>query len=380
MRHDTVMRAFFRYLRHATSTPTLIEVRISREALLDNYAAFKDAYALPVAPVLKSNAYGHGLLQVARVLEQERPPFFVVDSYYEAKMLRHAGSRVPILVVGYVPAESIATNKVKNVSFVLTSLEHITRLARTNSKATVHIKLDTGMRRQGLLPREIDSAIEMLQKSSLVVEGICSHFASADDDADKEFTLSQITLWNSVVPTWKSSFNLRYWHIAASAGSGYSPHIDANMIRLGSGLYGFERLESRGLPLKPVMSIHSLVTLVKDLSVGESVGYNRTFTADKPLRIATVPVGYFEGIDRRLSNKGSMQVGGVSCQMLGRISMNMTVIDVSECKDISLETPVLVVSNKHEDANSILSLSSMCDMSPLEFAVHIPQHLRRVVG
>lgn len=378
MRHDIVMHALFRYLRHTKSTPTLIEVRISREALLDNYTAFKEAYALPVAPVLKSNAYGHGLLQVAHVLEKERPPFFVVDSYYEAKMLRHAGSTAPILVVGYVPAESIAANKVKNVSFVLTSVEHITRLIHTNSKATVHIKLDTGMRRQGLLPSEIVLAIEILKKSNLVVEGICSHFASADDDA--VFTGTQIELWNSLIPVWKEAFTIRFWHIAASAGSAYTPHIDSNMVRLGAGLYGFERIPSRAMPLQPVLSIHSIVTLVKELSVGESVGYNRTFTADKPLKIATVPVGYFEGMDRRLSNIGCMQIGGVVCPIVGRISMNMSVIDVTACKDVRIETPVLVLSGVTEDKNSLFNLSLACDMSPLEFAVHIPQHLRRVVG
>lgn len=375
--HHTSMPTFRSLLRRSISstTSTLIEVHISARALRENYALYR-SLGIPVAPVLKSNAYGHGLVEVAHVLEREQPPMFVVDSYYEARSLRHHGIRAPILVIGYVPADIISRNRLRDVSFTLTSLDGIRALGATSSRACVHVKLDTGMHRQGLVPSEIDEAIALLKQSSLVVEGVCSHFA--DIDGTTALSAKQIALWGALLPRWKQEFALRYWHIAASAGAPRTKEFDSNLVRLGAGLYGFETIPNHASP-RPVLSVHSQLTVVKDLEVHESVGYNATFVSQKPMRIATVPVGYFEGFDRRLSNKGSMQIGGVACPVLGRVSMNMTTIDVSDVPDARLGTPVVVISDEPIDPNSILNLSALCDTAPLDFIVHIPAHLRRVV-
>ncbi len=378
MLHDTSMRTLFRWIRSWRATSqTLVEVLLSRAALLSNYEAFRTAYNLPVAPVLKSNAYGHGLLQVARILSSDAP-LLVVDSYHEACLLRQDGIRTPILVIGFVPIKIINLNKLAGVSFVITSIEGLEAVVASGSRARVHIKLDTGMHRQGLLPQQTTQAIGLIKNSQLEVEGICSHFASAD--SDPHFTRKQIALWNASVEVWRKEFqSMRYWHIAASAGAAFSAECDANLIRLGAGLYGFERIASRDMPLSPVLSMRSQLVVVKDISKGESVGYNTTFTAEKDMRIATVPVGYFEGFDRRLSNKGSMLVEGVVCPVIGRVSMNMSILDVTECVEARFGTKVVVISDKVDDPNSIENLSQQACMSPLEFLVHIPQHLRRVV-
>lgn len=358
---------------------TLIEVRVSKAALLSNYRAFKNAYGLPVAPVLKSNAYGHGLVEVANILEPEQPPFFVVDSQYEAKVLRARRIKTPLLIVGYVSPESIATNRLKDVSFTLTSLEMLRLVCETKTAARVHIKIDTGMRRQGLLPEEIGEAIALLTQSNLTVEGVCSHFADADGP-DAVFTDTQIECWNKVVPLWKAAFPaLRWWHIGATAGAAYTKSADTNLIRLGTGLYGFPRHASQTFALTPALSLWSTLTGSKVLKQGERVGYNGTFAAQRDMRVATVALGYFEGVDRRLSNKGSMQIGGVVCPIVGRVSMNITTIDVSLCKDAMLGTRVLVFSANSNDDNSLQNLARLCDTTPLELLVGIPQHLRRVV-
>lgn len=372
------MRQLLRFLKGFTkNSPTLIEVRISKKALRKNYQTFSLEYELPVAPVLKSNAYGHGLVEIAKILQEEKPPFFVVDSYHEAVQLRSCGIVTPLLVIGYVTAAIIGKNTLRDVSFVLTSLEGIAALQKIASTASVHIKLDTGMHRQGVLLSEVEEAIKLLKSSSLQVVGICSHFASAENDA--EFTRAQIKVWNELVHLWRKAYALTYWHIAATAGSVYVKEVESNVLRLGAGLYGFGDDERIAKQLEPVLSLHSLITLVKHIGASEGVGYNHIFIAPKAMRIAIVPVGYFEGLDRRLSNKGSMVVGGVVCPIVGRVSMNMSAIDVSNNLTVQLETPVLVMSNIQSDPNSIRNLSVLCDMSPLEFMVHIPQHLRRVV-
>ncbi len=373
------MRRLLRYVEKLRPKPeTLIEVRISGGALESNIEAFKQTYALPIAPVLKSNAYGHGLLEVARLVAPMSPPFLVVDSYFEAQFLRLKGIATPLLVIGFVPLQQILTNRLHAVSFVVTSFEALQMLANSNVRTSVHIKIDTGMHRQGILPPQVEDAFDLLQKSYLRVEGICSHFASAD--SDQEFTHKQIKVWNEQVSKWRQHFpRMKYWHIAASAGAAYGELCEANLIRLGAGLYGFERIPSRSLPLASALSMHSQLTVVKEIKKGDSVGYNNTFFATQTMKIATVPVGYFEGYDRRLSNKGVMLVDSVTCPVIGRVSMNMTTIDVSQCKTTLIGTRVVVISNSLEDPNSVEKLAALCDMSPLEFLVHIPQHLRRVV-
>lgn len=356
----------------------LIQIRVSKDAILGNYRAFAKAYDMPIAPVLKSNAYGHGLLEIANILSETSTPLLVVDSIHEAQLLRRNGIRTSILIVGYTRAEAIERNRYRDVAFTITSLAGLNQLVDQGVHADVHIKFDTGMHRQGLLPQESDEAIRLLQSSHLNLEGICSHFADADGNTDA-FTQSQIAVWNELVSQWRTAFpHIHFWHIAATAGSAFMRDTNANLIRLGTGLYGFPRHASQAFGLKPALSMHTVITGVKDLAAGEQVGYNCTFTADKAMRIATIPVGYFEGVDRRLSNKGSVLVNGVPCTIVGRVSMNITTIDVTDCPDVVLETPVTVFSDKYEDANSLIKLGEMCNTTPLELLVHIPQHLRRV--
>lgn len=268
----------------------LIEVHVSRGAILSNYRAFSSAYGIPIAPVLKSNAYGHGLLEVADTLSPVDAPMLIVDSIHEVQLLRGNGIYRPILVIGYTRSEAIVRNRQKNIAFTLTSLAQVQTLVESGARASVHIKIDTGMRRQGIVPHEMDAAMGLLRESSLSVEGICSHFADADGET-ATFTRSQIALWNETVPKWRSAFpSLRYWHLAATAGSAFMKDVDANMVRLGTGMYGFPRHPSQTFELQLALSLRSIITGVKDLAVGEHVGYNCTFTATKPMRIATVPV------------------------------------------------------------------------------------------
>lgn len=370
-----------RLLRHWRQRGTpLIEVRISKRALLHNYNAFKESCGVPVAPVLKSNAYGHGLIEVAEILAEARAPMLVVDSVHEAQLLRSNGISVPLLVVGYTRAEMIAKNTLGNIAFTITSLDGLKAIAAIAAPARIHLKLDTGMHRQGVPESEQDEAIQVIKGSQLVLDGLCSHFADADG-VSEYFTRGQIEKWNAYARAWREAFpSITHFHLAATAGAAFIKDIDATMVRLGTGLYGFPRHASQSFGLRPALSMRTLVTGIKDVGVGESVGYNITFTAKKRMRIATVPVGYFEGVDRRLSNRGAMMIGDKPCPIIGRVSMNITVIDVSACESVLLETPVTVFSDRPEDQNSLVQAAAICDTTPLELLVHIPQHLRRVIA
>lgn len=359
-----------------------VEVLISANNLIHNLREYQRQYPkLSFAPVLKSNAYGHGLVPVAQILDKEDIAFFVVDSLFEAMILRNEGVKSRILVIGYTSAENINSSKLSDVAFTITSLEHLQNIARAVTKEkNFHLKIDTGMNRQGILQNQIAEAIKIIQGGKYInLEGICSHLADADNENDS-FTKLQIGQWQSIVKIFKDKFpEIKYYHLAASAGVFYADYLEGNAVRLGLGLYGFNASPFVKLDLKPVLRIESIISSVKSVAAGESVGYGLTYKTAKPAKIATVPAGYFEGIDRRLSNKGFLKIGEYFCPIIGRVSMNITTIDVSAVPDVGLGDKVSIVSDNQDDKNSIANIADLAQTIPYEILVHIPPHLRRVV-
>jgi alanine racemase len=353
----------------------LITISLSKYALLNNLNEFRKlAPNNQVAPVLKSNAYGHGINLIAQELEKENSPFFIIDSYFEAQALRSEGIKTPLLIVGYVRSENINNSKLKDIIYVISSIDSLKLI---KSKTRIHLKIDTGMHRQGILPEEKIEAVNLIKNNpNIILEGICSHFADADN-IDRTFTEKQITEWNNSVKYFKSEFpTLKYWHISASAGHAYK-EVEANLTRLGIGLYGLINIQ--GLNLKPILEMKTIITGIKKLKAGESTGYGHTFTAEKDMSIALIPVGYYEGLDRRLSNKGFVKIKNTFCPIIGRVSMNITIIDISNIDSVKLEDEIIVMSNIKEDKNSIENIAKDCGTISYEIVVKIPGQLRRVL-
>ncbi|MEN9561497.1 MAG: hypothetical protein RIQ56_770, partial [Candidatus Parcubacteria bacterium] len=295
-------------------------VVISQKALVHNLKQFKRAAELPVAPVIKSNAYGHGLELVGKILDRTDIPLICVNSLEEAVALRRAKVLKPLLVIGYTPPRVIRKKPLRDCSFMVGSIKDLRVLL--GSRARIHLKIDTGMHRQGIQLSEIDQAVRLISnKSEAILEGIMSHLADADGE-DDFLSDMQISAWNKEVQKFRATFpRLEYWHIAATTGIRLSRKIDANLVRLGIGLYGMN-VSRQKMNLKPVLEVRSVIASLRKLKKGDRVGYNGTFTVEDSLTIATVPLGYYEGIDRRLSNKGYMLVQGITCPIIGRVSMN----------------------------------------------------------
>ncbi len=383
---------------------TLVTVVIFRDRILKNLEVLQqNSNGLAIAPVLKSNAYGHGLVEVANILDGQNLPFFVADSYHEARNLRASGIRTPILVIGFTQFENLVRNRDKTISFTITDFEQLKKFSEAlRSPQIFHLKIDTGMSRQGVLPGELDSAIALIKKNpNIVLEGVCSHLADSAHE-NHEFNDRQIALWNLSAEKILQEFrNLKYYHLPASAGLKDLSKIKSNMGRIGKAIYGlsdvyrgFERSNTGTLArvsgrggtstlvgegLQPAMEMRARLTGVKKIKAGDTVSYGMTFKADRDMVVGTIPVGYFEGVDRRLSNVGVVQYKDKYCRILGRVSMNITVIDLTEVSEPKAGDEVVVVSANREDQNSVENLAKLCGTIALDFVVHIPQHLRRVV-
>lgn len=377
------MFKFLRQLKKEISShEPLIKVVVHRLALLDNLNAFRQKYdKLAFAPVLKSNAYGHGILEVAGILDRERLPFFVTDSLFEARMLQNEGIHTPVLVIGYTSVDNISSRHYPNIIFTITSLDHLKLLnSRLKIRTDFHLKIDTGMHRQGIMEDEIEEAMGILKKNSRIrLVGLCTHFADADNP-DASFTDKQVEVWNRVAEAFKNAFSsIKHFHCANSAGVYYSKKAFGNVARLGISLYGINVSPFENVGLKPVLEMSSIISAVKNINAGEYVGYNITFKAEKPMKIATVPAGYFEGVDRRLSNVGVFTVGGKECPIVGRVSMNITTIDVSAVPEVKMGDRAVIISADAKAGNSIENISRQIGAIAYENLVHIPAHLKRVV-
>jgi len=379
------IRSVFRAWRTRRFTyEPLITVTLRRDRLLHNLEAFEALDPrVAVAPVLKANAYGHGLVKVASILEKRGGiPFFCIDSYAEALVLRNEGVRTPLVVIGFTPLANVVKSRLKDVAFAMTSLEDLVALSESDPPRTaIHLKIDTGMHRQGIMPDELARALALVRTNpSIALEGAYSHFADADTEGSK-LTKQQIESWNAAIRQVRAEVpSLRYAHLANTAGSFHAAHVDANVMRLGIGLYGVNPSLDRSLHLLPVLSMKTQITSVRTVRAGESVGYNATFVADRETTVATVPAGYAEGVDRRLSGKGHVVVRGVPCPIAGRVSMNITSVDVSSVPDVRIADEAVLIGDDPAAPNSVVAMADACATIPYEILVHIPAGLRRVVA
>lgn len=375
-------RSLFRLVRKAQVSYTpLVEVTISRSRLIGNFQAFQRQFSgQGIAPVLKSNAYGHGLVLVASLLEHERAPFFIVDTYVEALVLRNEGIRTPILIIGYTHPENIKECRLKDVAFTITNIDDLRIIACDQDMVgTYHVKIDTGMHRQGILVDEIPEALDLIaQAPHMTVEGICTHLADADGETSDP-TDKQIGLWNEVVDRLQSRIpTIQFIHASATEGSRHLSSMKCNVIRLGMGLYGCTR--TTPVAVQPVLEMTSLISSLRRVPKGECIGYNFTYEAPRDMIVATVPTGYAEGIDRRLSNIGAFLVRGFACPIVGRVSMNITSIDVTDGDPVAhIGERVTVISREYAHPNSCESIARQCNTIPYEILVHISAILRRTI-
>lgn len=361
--------------------PSLITIYINKGAILENLSAYRQAYPeLEFAPVLKSNAYGHSLVPIARILDSQSIPFLIVDSYYEARLLRDNNIQTPILIIGYVEPQIILKSRLARISFCITSLEQLQQIAGSDRKLNLHLKIDTGMHRQGLLISQLEQVIQILKNNSnLNLEGISSHLADADNIESKSVS-KQLKNWTKARDIMLQNFpHITYSHISATAGVLHTDNNSHNLARLGLGLYGISLADNPKINLKPALSMQTIISGVKKISKGDTVGYNDTFVAPRDMLIATIPAGYAEGIDRRLSNKGQVEIKGVLCPIIGRVSMNITTIDVSDVPEVKLGDTVTIISDNINSPISASNIATTCQTIPYEILVHIPAHLRRVI-
>lgn len=359
-------------------------IEINRDNLLFNFDFFEKEIGMKVWPVLKSNAYGHGIKQVVKILEERNFDYLVVDGYHEVLEIRKMTKR-PVLMIGTMRPENFANIKWKNLAVMVQDKLSIKTLGELNRKIKIHLKINIGMNRQGIEINEIKEIVRLIKKyPKLILEGVMSHLADADNLDNKE-TEKQIKKFEEGIKIIeKSGIKLKYCHLGATAGSVKIKNFKINAIRLGIGLYGINNLDKKDLKykkfksLKPVLSFKTVLTSLRTIKKGEKVSYNGVWEAKKITNIGVIPMGYNEGLDRRLSNKGWVKYKNKFCPIIGRVCMNLAIIDLGQTK-AKLFDEVEVISQNSKDKNSINNMAEICGTIPYDILVGIDGSIRRML-
>ena len=343
--------------------PTLAEIHLP--ALRHNVRTIR-ALLPPktsILAVVKADAYGHGAVPVARTLREEGAAMFGVATVEEGVELRQAGIREPVVVLGGADEAQAGEALAQGLSVALFDRGQIPYLARTAEKwgtpFPVHIKIDTGMGRLGLVGDATKAAIEAIGSGKgLRVEGVMTHLSSADGlaEADREYTRMQLSAFGEQVPLVRKAFgDAVKAHVLNSAGViAYRDHA-FDMVRPGITLYGALPAEGvgAGLGLRPVMRLVSRIVSLKELPDGHPVSYGRQFHCSGNRLIAAVPLGYADGYRRTFSNAASMWVNGHRVPVAGRVCMDHTMLDVTGVPGVSVGTDVVVMGEGGESPDDL---------------------------
>lgn len=344
---------------------------INMNAVEANYRAIRNVIgdSVKLCCVVKADAYGHGAVELCKLYHELGADFFAVSNLDEALEIRDAGIEEPILILGYTPPDRCRDLARYAIRQAVYSLDYAHRLSEECAKAFVnvkiHIKLDTGMSRIGFICQEFprdNNSIEEIKEACILphlsAEGIFTHFAVADDGADgKAFTDQQYACFSHTVEELeKRGVHFAIRHCSNSGAIMDYPALRLDMVRAGIILYGYapSAKVAADLHLQPAMRLKTLISHIKTVKAGATVSYGRTFTAERDMRIATVPVGYADGYIRAYAKDGYMFVWdptkkfGKNCKIIGRICMDQTMLDVTDFPQAEVGNVVVVFGNGND--------------------------------
>lgn len=359
---------------------------INLDAIRANFREIKKRVGnVRVCCTIKANGYGHGSVTLAKVYEKEGADFFAVSNIEEAIQLRNAGIKLPILILGYTDCDCVEQLIKYDISQCVFSQEYAEKLSKQavsrGVEIKVHFKIDTGMGRIGFSSCDKESILNASRLRGFIREGIFTHFASADEgDGGRQYTKGQFEKFCTVIEYLKGNgveFFVR--HCANSAGISDYESFHLDMVRAGIVLYGVQPSCDvvDKLDLKPALSFKTVVSHIKVLQKGESVSYGRTFTAEKDMVVATLPIGYADGLWRINSKRGMMvEIEGKPAPIIGRICMDQCIIDVTDVKESRVGSVVSVYGDK--DYNSVDTVAKNNDTINYEVLCAVGARVPRI--
>ncbi|MBU0551843.1 alanine racemase [Myxococcota bacterium] len=369
----------------------MIWCEIDVGALSENMRAFRRLIGpTPIlAPAVKANAYGHGLTLAARAFLEGGADWLCVHSVDEASALRAAQITAPIYVMGPIPLDDLPRAAALEVRAVAYNREMITRLGEAGLKMRLHLKIETGNHRQGLeIPSALALADQIAATPGLTLEGIASHFADIEDTTDHSYARLQLTRFNEAHAALRARGHAPAMrHLSNTAATLLWPDQRMDMVRVGIGAYGLwpsaetriaAALVGRADPgLRPALIWKTRVGQIKAIPEGAYVGYGRTFQATRPTRLAVLPVGYYDGYDRGLSNLAHVLIRGRRAPLRGRVCMNLIMVDATDIPEVCLEDEVVLLGAQGEAEITAEAMAGWAHSINYEIITRIAAHVPR---
>lgn len=375
---------------------TLTWVEISRSNLIHNIRIFRELVGENriLCPALKANAYGHGLSECAPIMVEAGADWLGVNALFEAMSLKENGIQAPIYIMGYIDLAELPLAVENGFHFVVYNAETLHELALITRKlqkpALTHLKVETGIHRQGVLDGELDEMLELYRNNSLVrMEGMAAHFANIEDTTDHSFAELQLKNFEKAIErVAKEGFDPKYIHTANTAATILFPKTHFTMVRTGVGNYGLwpsnetyvsALQEGKKISLKPVMTWKTKVAQIKKVAAGSYIGYGCTYKTGHDSVIAILPVGYYDGYDRGLSNNAYVLVGGKRAPVRGRVCMNMMMVDVTDVRGVKIEDEAVLLGKQGEEEVTAEQLANWIGTINYEVTTRINEKIPRKV-
>jgi alanine racemase len=368
-------------------------IEIGAGALAHNIRTFRGLVGSEreLSVVVKSNAYGHGLLEVARIAYEAGADWLDVFNIDEAFALRDAGVALPILVFGPTPAAALPRAAREGVR--VTAADPTAAAAMTTAGADgllVHVKLETGTHRQGFLPERFDAVEALAAAPGLTVEGAYTHFADIEDTTDHSFAMRQLDTFAAAVQQLEDrGVRPSMLHTACTAAALLFPSTFFDLVRVGIGTYGlwpsketFVSVKQEGrepVDLRPAMTWKTRLSEIKQVPAGVTVGYGRTFKTTRATRLAVLPVGYANGYDRHLSNQAHVLIRGARAKVCGRVMMNMIVVDVTDIDGAAVGDEAVLLGAQGDERVSAETIAGWLDTINYEVVTRADPWAPRVV-
>jgi alanine racemase len=369
-------------------------IEIDGNSLIHNLELFRKTVGKDTSllAVVKANAYGHGLLEIVP-RAAEVAEWFGVHTAEEARQIRRLGLNVPILIMGFVPPSELYDLD-RNHHLVVSSLQSLEWIGsyqqRTGVTLPIHIKVDTGAKRQGVSVDALPELFDSVSRKSIDVVGVASHFANIEDTIEHEFARVQLQRFREALEVVRRELKELppYIHASCSAAALLFRETDFTLARVGISMYGhWPSRETRlswsmehqgdGVKLQPVLTWKTLVGQIQPVDRGESVGYGRTWTARRPSQLAVIPVGYADGYSRSLGNRGRVLIRGRSAPVVGRVCMNILMADVTDIPDVSVGDEVVLIGRQGDEEVQVEELASLSETINYEFLARLSPAITR---
>lgn len=366
-----------------------VVAEVNLDAIKHNYEQIRSKvpHEVEIMAIVKADAYGHGAVEVAKLLQEQGVNRFAVAIAKEGEELRANGITSPILVLGYTPRADIGALIENNLTQTVFSYDMAKTLSdeagRLGKTVNIHIKVDTGMGRIGFLssPQSIEEVKMIASLPHLNMEGLFTHFSTADEE-DREYTYKQWHIFEGFLNELREvGIELPIIHAANSAAIMCHSYADLNVVRPGIILYGYypsNYLQGKVLDLVPAMTLKTQIVHVKELPEGHYVGYGRTHQTQKKTKVATIPVGYADGYSRRLGNKGRVLIRGQFAPIIGNICMDQFMVDVSNIEGVSVEDEVVLFGKQGNNEIPVEEIANILDTINYEIICMIGKRVPRV--